>query len=157
MQNLLSASPSLRIDPSKTPLSHSSLNAKPRIAGIPFVDSLKRLARRAKANPTDEEASSAIKVTISGPSSYVPNIGSGWSPNEYLTLHNAKPVENPLIEHPAIGPRQFKTDRGRKKEDYEEDTSMMISHKLKQLDRHRGYGTPHKVRNATSPSAIPAE
>jgi hypothetical protein len=152
MQNLLSIAPSLSIDPSKTPASQSSLNARTISAEIPFVNSLKRLARRAKAAPADVEASSTIKITISGPSSYVPNIGSGWSPNEYLTLHNAKPVENPLIEHPAIGPQQFKTDRGSKKEDYEEDNLMMISHELKQLDRRRGYRTPHKEHNATSPS-----
>jgi hypothetical protein len=163
LQHLLSMSPSLRkspppkIDPFKTPPSQSYLDPKSRSAGIPFTDSLKRLARREKATPTDEEASPSIKITISGPSSYVPNIGSGWSPNEYLTLHNAKPIENPLIEHPAIGPQQFKIYESRRQGDDEEDTSMTISHKLKQLDRHHGYKTPHKLRNARSPPAIPRE
>lgn len=156
MSPSLRKSPPPKIDPFKTPPSQSSLNPKNRSAGIPFTDSLKRLARRAKATPTDEEASPSAKITISGPSSYVPNIGSGWSPNEYLTLHNAKPIENPLIEHPAIGPQQFKVDAGRERDD-EEDNSMTISHKLKQLDRHHGYETPGKLRNAGSPPAILAE
>jgi hypothetical protein len=101
------------------------LNAKNRSAGLSFADSLRRLARRAKATPTDEEATPSLKMTISGPSSYVPHIGSGWSPSEYLTLHNAKPITNPLIEHPKIGPEKFKIG-GRKEKDDAEDTSIMI-------------------------------
>jgi hypothetical protein len=131
MQNSLPIFPSLtkspppRINALETPPSKSSLNAKNRSAGLPFTDSLRRLARRAKAAPTDEEASASIKMTISGPSSYVPNIGSGWSPNEYLTLHNAKPITNALIEHPKIGAENFKIG-GRKEKDDAEDTSIMI-------------------------------
>src|SRR5436305_8679271 len=113
MSPSLRRSPPREIDPFKITLSQSSLKPTSRRAGISFSDSLKNLTRRAKARPTDEEASPSIKITISGPSRYVPDIGSGWSPNDYLTLHNVTPIENPLIEHPAIGPQQFGKDVNR--------------------------------------------
>jgi hypothetical protein len=119
---------------------------------VSFSESLKKLTRKAKATPTDEEASPSTKLSISGPSSYIPNIGSGWSPNEYLTLHNAIPIEKPLIEHPAIGSQHFKGGEGHQVEDEDDDTSMMISHKLRELDRHYGYRT---ARNARSSPVIP--
>jgi hypothetical protein len=150
MSLALSESPPPQIGAFKTSPSKYSLNAKNWSAGLPFTDSLKRLARRAKVTPTDKEASPSITMTISGPSSYVPTLGSGWSPNEYLTLHNAKPITNPLIEHPNIGPERFKIEEGRKEEDDGEDTSMMISHKLRQLDRIHGYESPRKGRNTRS-------
>ena len=156
----MSISPSLRrsppreIDPFQTTRSQSSLKATTRCASISFTDSLKKLSRRAKATPTDEEASPSIKITISGPSRYVPDIGSGWSPNDYLTLHNVTPIENPLIEHPAISPQQFGGDVNRHAENDEEDTSMIISHKKRQCDRNHGYKTRRKVRSAESPPAM---
>ena len=149
MSPLLRKSPPTRISAFKTPPSKDSLNAENRSAGLLFTNSLRRLATRAKASPTDEEASPSIKVTISGPSSYVPTVGSGWSPNEYLTLHNAKPITNPLIEHPEIGPKKFEVEGGHKEKE-EEYTSVMISHKLRQLDRLHGYKLPCKGRNTTS-------
>jgi hypothetical protein len=158
MSPSLKKSPPHKVDPFETPTPQSSLNPRIGSAGTSFTESLKKFTRRAKATPTDEEASPSIKITISGPSSYVPNIGSGWSPNEYLTLHNAKPIENPLIEHPAIGPQQFRKDEDRQEEDdHGKDTSMMISHKMRQLDSHYGYKTPRKVRNARSQSPISGE
>jgi hypothetical protein len=153
----LSTSPSFRrsppreIDPFKTTRSQSSLNATTRYAGISFTDSLKKLTRRAKATPADAEASPSIKITISGPSRYVPDIGSGWSPNDYLTLHNVTPIENPLIEHPAIGPQQFGKDVNRHAENDEEDSSMTISHKMRQLDKNHGHKTRCKVRSTGKP------
>jgi hypothetical protein len=107
MSPSLRRSPPREIDTFKATPSQSSLKPTSRSAGISFTDSLKKLTRRAKAAPTDEEASPSVKITISGPSRYVPDIGSGWSPDDYLTLHNVTPIDNPLIEHPAIGPQQF--------------------------------------------------
>ena len=154
MSSPLRKSPPTRIGAFKTPPSKGSLNAENQKAGRLFTNSLKRLVKRAKATPTDEEASPSIKVTISGPSSYVPTIGSGWSPNEYLTLHNAKPITNPLIEHPKIGPKKFEVQGGHKEDDGE-DTSITISHKLRQLDRLHGYKLPCKGRNTTSSPPTP--
>jgi hypothetical protein len=155
MSPSLRRSPLREIDPFKTTPSQSSLKPTTRSAGISFTDSLKKLTGRAKTTPTDEEASPSIKITISGPSSYVTNTGSGWSPNDYLTLHNVTPIENPLIEHPAIGPQQFGKGVNRHTENDEEDTSMIVSHKMRQLDRNHGYKTRCKVRSAGSPPAIP--
>jgi hypothetical protein len=107
MSPSLRRSPPREIDTFEATPSQSSLKPTSRSAGISFTDSLKKLTRRAKATPTDEEASPSVKITISGPSRYVPDIGSGWSPDDYLTLHNVTPIDNPLIEHPAIGPQQF--------------------------------------------------
>jgi hypothetical protein len=146
-------SPSLtRSLPRETdPFKATSLKPTPRNAGISFTDWLKKLTRRAKATPTDEEASPSVKITISGPSRYVPDIGSGWSPNDYLTLHNVTPIDNPLIEHPAIGPQQFGKDVNCHVENDEEDTSMIVSHKMRQLDRNRDYKTRCKVRSSGGP------
>jgi hypothetical protein len=141
MSPSLRRSPPREIDPFKTTPSQSALKPTSRCAGTSFTDSLKKLSRRAKARPTDEEASPSIKITISGPSRYVPDIGSGWSPNDYLTLHNVTPIENPLIEHPAIGPQQFGKDVNCHAKKDEEDTSMIISHKMRQLGRNHGYET----------------
>ena len=157
MSPSLGKSPPPNVDLFKTPSSQSSLNDKSRSARISLSDSFKRLTRRAKATLADEEASPSFKTTISGPSSYVPYIGSGWSPNEYLTLHNAKPIQNPLIQHPAIGPQQFQNNDDSQEGDSKEDSSMMISHRLRQLDRHHGYRTPRKVGDQRSPPAIPGE
>src|SRR4051794_3232161 len=113
MSPSLRRSPPREIDPFKTTPLQSSLKPTSRWTGRSFTDSLKKLTRRAKARPTDEEASPSIKINIPGPSRYVPDIGSGWSPDDYLTLHNVTPIENPLIEHPAIGPQQFGKDVNR--------------------------------------------
>jgi hypothetical protein len=131
----LTRSPPREIDPFKATRSQSSLKATTRCAGISFTDSLRKLTGRAKATSTDEEASPSIKATISGPSRYVPDIGSGWSPHDYLTLHNVTPIENPLIEHPAIGPQQFGKDVNHHAENDEKDTSIIIGHKIRQLDK----------------------
>lgn len=163
VQGLLSMSPSLskspppKADLSKTPPPRASWNDKSRSEGISLTDSLKRLTRRPKARPTDEEASPSIKTTISGPSSYVPHVGSGWSPNEYLTLHNTITIQNPLIEHPAVGAQQFYNSHDTLEADDKEDNSTMISHKLRQLDLHGDYRTPRKVRDPRNPLAIPGE
>lgn len=154
MSPSLRKSPPREIDTFKATPSQSSLKPTPRSAGISFTDSLKKLTRRAKATPTDEEASPSVKITISGPSRYVPDIGSGWSPNDYLTLHNVTPIDNPLIEHPAIGPQQLEKDVSRHAENDDEDTSMTVSHKMRH-DRNRGYKTRCKVGSAGSPPAIP--
>ena len=135
MSPSLRRSPPREIDTFKATPSQSSLKPTSRSAGISFTDSLKKLTRRAKATPTDEEASPSVKITISGPSRYVPDIGSGWSPDDYLTLHNVTPIDNPLIEHPAIGPQQFGKDVNHHAENDEKDTSIIIGHKIRQLDK----------------------